>query len=319
MKKMVMLALMLLMVVIQILPAATGAFNPNWLPAQSKWVIHFDHTVFSQTRLFSIVDKNWRDDKKSFHSEILDEMDIDISKDLMGLTVIGMNRIDRGDNVLVILQGRFNQDQLVKRIKAKEKKVLGSVVAGLNVLSWDSDSHLFFPSKDVLVFCETKSGIDEMVKLMKGKARAISGSSPLLKMLAEAPRNAFVRAAVADVSDLTKYAPKTMVLDSASVAFFMALEAKDNLFMTLKLLTESEEKAQNLQQVISGLRALVSLKAFDKDNDTSQFMDLLNAVAVTTEGRRLVMNFDYSVDSIGRLVDGMKDKNEYKKRKKDKR
>jgi len=308
MKKMMLIALLILFACSGFLSAAPGSFHPNWIPAQSKWLIHFDQATFSQTKLFSIIDRHWQDDEHSIQSEILDELNIDISKDLIGLTVIGLDRIAKGDKIVVILQGKFDKDYMVKRIKNKEKKAVEKVIAGLKVLCWDGDNHIFFPEKDVIVFCETDSGIEEIMNLWQGKARAISASSPLLRILDEAPHNAFVRAAVTDVSALTQFAPKTMVLDSASVAFFMALEAKDNLSMMLKLVTESEKKAQNLQQIITGLRALVSLKAFDEDEDVSQFADLLNGLEISTEGKRLVMNFDYPVEKIGKLINGMKHK-----------
>lgn len=313
MKKVLMIALMVMIAFINLLPAASGSLNANWLPMQTKWVIHFDHSVFSQTKIFSIVDRHWKDDRNSVQSELLDELDIDLAKDLRGLTVVGLDQLEKGDNIMVILQGNFDQNRLIKRIKNKERKAVTKTVAGLNVISWGADSHLFFPENDVIVFCETKTGIDEMVKLMKGKVKAISGSSPLLKMLSEAPRNAFVRAAVVDVSALTKFAPKTMVLDSASVAFFMALEDRENLSMMLKLVTESEKKAQNLQQIISGLRALVSLKALDDDDDDKGILDLVNGLDVSTEGSRLVMRFDYPVDKVGHLLNDIQDKKAKKK------
>lgn len=303
MKKMIVMALMLLMTVINLLPAAAGELNPNWLPAQSKWVIHFDQTLFSQTRLFSILDRNWRDDKKSVQSELLDELDIDIGKDLNGLTVVGLDRFGKGDRVMVVLQGRFDQERIVRRIKQKEKTVASKLVAGFKVLSWDADSHLFFPDRNTIVFCETEGGINGIVDLWKGRAGVMAPTSPLLKILGEAPRNAFVRAAVVDVSELSRLAPKTMVLDSASLAFFMALESRDNLSMMLKLVTESDKKAQNLQQVMTGLKALASLKSLDDDKDSAGWLQLLNGLQINTEGNRLIMNFAYPVDRIATLID----------------
>jgi hypothetical protein len=308
MKKLLMLTLVLL-VCINLMPGASGQFNPRWVPAQSKWVIHFDQALFSQTKLFSIVDKSWKDDKKSIQSEILDELNIDLHKDLKGLTVIGLDRQgNKGNQVMVILQGNFDQNRIAKRLKEKEKNLKSSKISGYTVLSWDKGSNLFFPSPDVMVFCEGRQGMEEMVNLQKGSIPGLSQTSPLFKILSEAPQSAFVRAAVVDVSDLTKYAPKTMVLDSASVGFFMALEARDNLSMLLKLVTESAQKAQQMQQIITGLKALASLKAFDKDDDVSEIMELLNGIAITTEGSRLVMSFDYPVDKIGQLVHKMGDK-----------
>lgn len=309
MKKMMMLVLMLLLVCINLMPGATGNFNPKWVPAQSKWVIHFDHTLFSQTRLFSIFDKSWKDDKNSIQSELLDELNLDLRKDLKGLTVIGLDRMeDKGNQVMVILQGSFNQDRIIKRIREKEKHLKTTRMSGFNVLSWDKDSNLFFPAPDVMIFCEGQKAVEEMVNLQKGKVQGLSSTSSLTRILGEAPSSAFIRAAVIDVSNLTKYAPKTMVLDSSSVGFFMALEARDNLSMTLKLVTESAKKAVQMQQIITGLKALASLKAFDKDDDVSEFIDLINGIDITTEGNRLVMSFDYPVDRIGQLISKMDQK-----------
>ena len=310
MKKLIVIMIVLLTGCLSLQPSASGSLNPDWIPAHSKWVIHFDQALFSQTRLFSILDRNWRRDKDSIRSEILDELDIDITKDLKGLTVVGFDNIDKSDKVMVVLQGSFDQSRLSKRIRNKEKDVLAKVIAGVQVLCWDGDNRLFFPEKDVMVFCESKGDIAELVNLYQGKTKPVSTSSPLLRMLSEAPRNAFVKAAVTDISRLTRFAPKTMVLDSASVAFFMALESRENLSMLLKLVTESDKKAQNLQQVISGLLALVNLKMLndDKDDDEARFFELLNGLKVTTEGNRLIMDFNYPVDKIGELVEKLEEK-----------
>ena len=128
----------------------------------------------------------------------------------------------------------------------------------MRILKWAPGGQLFFPEKNVMVFSSTPYSANLVVNLWSGKTKPILPSSPLLKMMAEAPKNAFIKVALSEISQLTKFVPKTMVLGNTSAAFFMAMEAKENLFLMLKLVTESEMKAKSLQQVIDGLRALVT-------------------------------------------------------------
>ncbi len=162
MKKLMMIAAIVLWVCMDLLSAASGSFNANWIPADSKWVIHIDHTTFSKTKLFSILDKNWDGKEKSVRSEILDELNIDLGKDVKGLTIAGMKRIGHDDNLLLIFQGVFDERLIVKKLKQKEKKYSSMNLSKLIVHCWDNDNYLFFPAKDVFVFCETSKGIEDM-------------------------------------------------------------------------------------------------------------------------------------------------------------
>ena len=45
MKKVIMMAVFVVFLVwINLFPAAVEKFHPNWLPAQSKWVLHIDQS-----------------------------------------------------------------------------------------------------------------------------------------------------------------------------------------------------------------------------------------------------------------------------------
>lgn len=303
MKKVMMIAVIALWVCMDLLSAASGSFNSNWVPADSQWVIHIDHTTFSKTKLFSILDKNWDRKEKSVKSEILDELNIDLGKDVKGLTIAGIKRIGYNDKLLLIFQGTFDERLIIKKLRHKEKKYRSMNLSKLIVHCWDGDNYLFFPAKDVFVFCETSKGIEEIVALQTGIKKGLSNSSPLAKMINEAPANAFVRAAAIDISELARHAPKTMVLGNASMAFFIAMERNDNLSVLLKLATASAEKARNLQQVITGLKALVNLKTMDKKDDAFMLADLLSALNVSTKQNNLEVTFDYSVDKIGKLIE----------------
>ncbi len=308
MRKMIMIAIIMLWVCMNLLSAASGSFNANWVPADSKWVIHIDHTTFSKTKLFSILDKNWHGKEKSIKSEIFDELHIDLGKDVKGLTIAGMKRIGRQDNLLVIFQGAFDERLIIKKLKQKEKKYRSLNLSKLIVHRWDGDNYLFFPAKDVFVFCETSKGIEEIVALQTGAKKGLSNSSHLAKMINEAPANAFVRAAAIDISELARHSPKTMILGNAAMAFFIAMERNDNLSVLLKLATESAEKAQNLQQIITGLKALVNLKAMDRKDETFMPADLLGALNVNTKQNNLEMTFDYPVAKIEKLIENKKKK-----------
>ena len=93
-------------------PAAVDTFHPNWLPAQSKWVLHLDQALFAQTKLHEFLVQNPDLRKNSscrFHAQIMDELNLNIDKDNTALTVVGLDSDEAKNQVMVIVQANFDQ------------------------------------------------------------------------------------------------------------------------------------------------------------------------------------------------------------------
>lgn len=307
MKKAIWILIILAFICLSHLAALPGSFNPDWLPAHSKWVLHFDQARFAGTRLYSLLDLN-QAGEQGVGTEIFNfnNLNIDLSRDINSLTIAGFDKQEKGDQILVILQGKFDRNRIVGKLKEKERNLKTRQLSGVTVYSWRNDNHLFFPAPGVLVFCENGDGPENIISLFRGRKRGLSKTSALYKMLSEAPANAFVQAAAVDISELARHAPPTMVLGSSSLAFFMAMEERDRFNALLKLATESAAKASNLQQVITGLKALASMKSRGEQKDKNDFnwQDLLGALQVGTEANRLVMRFNCPVDQVAGLLGG---------------
>ncbi len=307
MKKIIWILIILAFICLSHLSALPGSFNPDWLPAHSKWVLHFDQARFAGTRLYSLLDLK-KIGESGFPVEINRHLNIDLNRDVSSLTIAGFDKQEKGDQILVILQGNFDSKRIVGKLREKEKKMKTSQIAGITVYSWQNDSHLFFPAPGVLVFCENGAGPENIINLFRGRSRGLSKTSALYKMLSEAPAKAFVQAAAVDISELARHAPRTMVLDSSSLTFFMAMEERDRFNALLKLATESAAKAYNLQQVITGLKALASMKSMGEQKDKNDFnwQELLAALQVGSEENRLVLSLSYPVEKMAGLLGGGK-------------
>jgi len=310
MKRIIWILILLVFICLCYLSALPGSLNPDWLPASSKWVLHFDQARFAGTRLYSLLDLK-KAAQIGFPVEINRYLQVDFNRDVKSLTIAVFPKPDKqekGDQIMVILQGKFDRNRIISKLKEKENKLKTRQLSGVTVYSWRNDSHLFFPVPGVLVFCESSTGPESIVNLHRGRNRGLPKTAALYKMLSEAPANAFVLAAAIDVSELARHAPRTMVLESSSLAFFMALEEKDLLNAMLKLATESAAKAANLQQVVTGLKALAAMKstAEKKDNNDFDWQELLGSVRVGAEENRLVLSISYPVDKMAALLGGGK-------------
>ena len=93
-----------------------------------------------------------------------------------------------------------------------------------------------------------------------------------------------------------------MVLGNTSAAFFMAMEAKENLFLMLKLVTRIGDESQKPQQVmILGEKVTlrpVRMSIRSPQDEVSGGLDLVNILKSSTQGNQLGITLDYPVDKL---------------------
>jgi hypothetical protein len=281
------------------------AAQGNFIPARSKWVIQFDNTLFAKTQLFTLLEKNLAIMHDRQNNMFIKEMNIDPARDMVRLTVCGIGATGQDDGVLVVYQGRYDKTTILAHLKKEQTKLVPGKVDGIETCTWPSGGLLCFPQPDILVFCDQAKAAGEIVALFKGKGQSLPATSPLFKSLHDAPAAAFLRAAVLNCSDLAKHAPKTMVLGNAGLAFFLAFEEGKELNCTAAITTESAAVAQNLQQIINGVLAMVRMKTDAPASPETEWLKLVEGVRCAAESNSLKVSFHYPVDKLATLLQAM--------------
>lgn len=282
-------------------PCISGeSLQTKLIPAEAKWFIHIDIEKFAQTELKQILEENSEND---FGKEILGiekKIGIDFFNDISTVTVIGMNH--ENDEPVVAISGSLDKTHLLGLLEEEES--LNEINYGnFLIYNWDDDGYGVFANDNLLIFSENRSGLETVLDTLSGKGKNFTGT-PLQRQLGDLSPNTFLIASAENVSALLDEDDDdfgALILKKTESAFFSADEQKGKVKVQLSLQTDSQETATNMESMVTGLKAFLSLN--DKIDPN---WEMVKSLKVSAKDTTVLLEAKGSVEEILNIIMGKK-------------
>jgi hypothetical protein len=282
-------------------PGISGeSLQTKLIPAEAKWLIHIDVEKFAQTELKQILEKNSENDIGREIMGIEKKIGIDFFSDISAVTLIGMNH--NNDEPVVAISGSLDKTHLLGLLEEEES--LNEINYGsFLIYNWDDDGYGVFANDNLLIFSENRSGLETVLDTFSGKGKNFSGS-PLERQLGTLSKDTFLIAAAENISELLDEDDDdfgALILQKTESAFFSANEKNGKVKVQLNLQTDSPETAINMESMVTGLKAFLSMN--DKIDPN---WDIVKSLKVSTKGTTVVLESQGSVEELLNLLRGNK-------------
>ncbi|MCJ7580385.1 MAG: DUF3352 domain-containing protein [Candidatus Aminicenantes bacterium] len=274
-------------------PKISGeSIQTKLVPAEAKWLIHIDVEKFAKTELKQILEKNSDHDFSREIMGIEKKTGIDFFSDISSVTVIGMN-LENSDPVVAI-SGSLDKSQLLDLIKEEESGV--EIKYGSFILyNWDNDGFGVFADDNLLIISENRSGLEKVLDTFSGKEKDFS-NTPLQRQLKTLSPGTFLVAAAENVSELLDEDDDdfgALILKKTESAFFSVNEKNSKVKLQLDLQTDSPETATNMENMVTGLKAFLSMN--DKIDPN---WDIIKSLKVSAKGTTVVLESEGSMEEL---------------------
>lgn len=276
-------------------PAFPGTIPSSVVPEGARWIAHLDMEKFIATKLYGLLEK---DGKFQIKSRDLDRwLQIDIPRDITGVTVFGFGKGTKGDAVVAV-SGKFDRAGLLALL-AKDENHKEIAYGAYTIYSAGDDEYGAFVTDNLIVLSESQEDIQRVLDTAAGKTQNFAKSA-LSASLKEVPAGAFLSGVVPDLSGLGKELNQSKVLEQASGLFFLAQEKQDSLLVRLQVTAVSPETAKNMADVVQGLIAMGRLSS--KEGNMAKLASLIDNLQVKLEGKVLRLEFERPSQEIADLL-----------------
>ena len=313
--KRLLILILTLFVIMASVTFAKGDLPTSLIPAQTKWLIHFDMSQFLSTKISQFLLGSEKTDFTEAKEKMLKELQLDPFKDLFSVTIFGTGR--HKEEAVVCIQGNFNQKFLISRLK-EEESYQKSTYGRYNIHQWECRQYGTFVNSNMALLSQSKENIKKVLDVMAGKEKNVKSGS-LFNQVKSIPRGAFLKAVTNNLShlagDFKEASP--LILQNARVALFMAMEKSDILRLKLHLTTRDEETAKNIYQMVNGLMAMARLHQ-DNDEELNHVKQMMEAVKISLKKNVLEMEWSQPSENLIQLLKQSKHKihKKYKKKRK---
>ena len=284
------------------LPAAP--LQREHLPADAKWLLHLDLDSFRTTQLGQFVCQEILDKqlaKPMADLKLYLNLDLDWRK-VNSLTAFGVDYDSKSrDNGVLVLRSTLQiQDTFESFLKRQADaappdggplKKLASAPAPM--YSINNQLMVALPGKDLVLLSKSRAQVERASEVLAGQRpnlaanQAFSGYPP-------APGAFFFMGLAEALNQDAKLPPQANVLKMANGGRLIMGEKKDQLYLQLALRAKSPEVTQQIQQVMQGLIALLSLS----QSENQDLMSLVKATTVQSDKELVTVQVDYPVEKV---------------------
>ena len=290
-------------------PASAAGLDGNQVAADAQWVVHVDLDAVKTATLAEKVQNRWLSNElvRKRLAAVKMLTGVDLAKDLHGVTFYSSRMAH--DTGVVIVHANFDANRLLGVVRGKPD---------YNATNFDNHTlHAWTERKDtpgehtvtgcvfgpeLLIVGRDAAEVKAALDVLGGKSAVLAGSdSPLAD---EVPEGAVV---VASVSGLTEAGvPFKSPIVNQSKLFRVVLGERDGeVFGQLKFVAKSDEAAEQVEDILQGLRAMALLQ-HGSDEEARKIIERLT---VTMSRRTVQVEWRGAAEGVWRLLE-----QEFKKR-----
>lgn len=303
-----------------------GAFNPKDVPADAKWMMHFDVAKFQVSELGKYIRNNPEAKKHQEHMAAFREMfNFDPQNDLSSVTMYGAD--ERHDQAVIVVQGKLDQPKLTTIMKAAAD--YSEVQHGSHIIGSFSKQCGAKGNVGSLPMPDVEKGKTVYVSFIDANKVVVGGDIEVVKKavtVCEGMAVSMDTGAVKSAGDaggwiymMGKGELKQMKSVSPNSKCFSQVESAEVVFgeeagilkgkavMTAK----TPEAAAQIQSLVMGLTALATLNA-EANPDAAK---MAQSIKASVNGTETVLTMDFPVaDMISMIEKAAKKRGEFMKR-----
>ena len=281
-------------------PAWAGPLQKNRIAGDAKWLLHVDLDNLRQTQLGEFLLTKFLSEhadgvKTGFHIDpktVLEKVrsltaygsSYDVQRDPQGVLIIDTDRetqkILEGIVAAQLLQ---NPDGPLQQVKN----------APFTLYSLNHELFVSPQPDGMVIAGKSQEQIERARKVLSGETGNLN-SSKAFSGFAQAPDNFFFLGIAEAFNSLGGLPPQARILQMAQSARLVLGEKADKVFLNLVLQGRDSDVNRQIQQVIEGMIALVSLG--QKDN--KDLFDLAQGTKVVSDAKTVTVGIDYPVTNI---------------------
>lgn len=275
------------------------ALNETHVPSEAKWLVHVDCDNLRKTQVGEFLLKNVLGPKLEQAAGQLKFNVSNVLQRISSLTAYGEEFMKGGQPTGVLLINSDGETQ-----KALEGVLVAQILADTNgpVKKLEAE-HAIYSVADQVFISPQKGGPIVISKSQEelGAARELlagqgTGGRPAHRFGDfPAVSNSFFFVGLADVMNIPEGIPaRAKVLQMADGARVVLGESAEKVVLDLALRGKTEEVAKQIQQVIEGMIALVSLG----QPDNPDLMALAQSTKVSAKDKMISINLAYPADKV---------------------
>lgn len=263
------------------------------VPADAKWMVHFDMAKFRNSRLHDfLMEENFTRSFRKWNSRLNKELDMDVIRDMSSLTVFNAGHEER--TIVGCFRGRFDNLSLLEKIRGRTE--VDEIKSGSHtLLHWNRREYAVFAEKDLILYSNDRKAIENALKSLPSKGKDVSFMSEVAK---DVPSDAMMFAFMKNPGYLLGIPSKSKFLDKIGTALYYVSENADIVRSSLRVETQSREDAENIQDLIKGMMAMVRLQAGEEYEEIKYLED----VKFEITGNRMEIRMSAPADEIFKIL-----------------
>lgn len=283
----------------------------EWLPPETSWVVHVDVEAVFDSFIGELVLDGHIDDISDTLEEVENELGVNPTRDVLSVTVYGSDTL--GEDGVVIIRATNVVDDLIDRFEdeADEHDVdfRELEVDGEDLYSWSYDgegkmySYVGEVGRDdrVIVVAESKSEVSQAVKVLKGRVSNYTDRDDT-KVDIKPRSGSLVYVNLSSLDDLPNFGEHSEIARQAEGLSLDVGELDDEIRIELKLTTGSEELANEISDVLTGMMALGRILKTE-DPEIEAIMELTRGISVRTRGGDLQLRLEVDTDDMMKVME----------------
>lgn len=276
------------------------------LPDDAKWVVHLDVDNLRESKIGNIVIK---DVLAAPLAKLKSEMKIDgqlILQKIHSITAFG-NDFQAGPqaNGVLMLSGDAELQMIVEGFLAAH--LLQDPNGPMKKLQqepfvlYSLNNEIFISPRlgGQVVLSKSRKQLEDARNLLDGKART-ANASKAFSGYANVTNSFFFLAVAEGFNEKSGLPPEAKILKMAEGGRIVLGEKADLLFANLALKAKDPEVIQQIQVVLEGMKALISLG----QSENKELLELVQATKVSADKKMVTVNIEYPLSKIINKLDG---------------
>lgn len=268
----------------------------NFVPSNTRWLLHLDADAFRKTRLGAVVAAE-KVNAKIKEAEDATKLDLSFAAEkISSVTLCGPKVGEEQEGILILETTADIRSDLEKLIGfkemngGKEPQISRLSVNGNELYTIGEDLNAMEAAKGVWVVGKNKAVVQSAREVVMGKGSALKDDSFLSY---PAVTNTFFFLAVADAGSAGDKLPaQAKILQKAEGGRVVIGESGEKILLNVALKAKDAETITQIQQVVQGLIAIVSLTQPDNKDLTT----LMGSAAVQSTSNTVSVSLSFPVD-----------------------
>jgi hypothetical protein len=298
MKKTIVISVVILLAFLFVAELAASTIPKSLIPADAEWVVHLNMEKFKSSKIGDMLIHEKKGGIKKKAKAFYKQTSIDLLKDVTGFTIYGLGK--KKQQTVMCLKGRFDREYLLgllEDVDAHKEIAFNTHI----IHKWNHNEYGLFVGEDLVFLAWNEDAIKAALDAVDGRSENISSSS--LKLYADQiPGNAFFAGLVKDISALSGYSSKAVILKKAGSGLITLTEVGENLNARIYATAETPEDAANMEQIIRGLMALAQMQF----EESYAGLNLSEVIEVSTDSNKVKIELNHSSEEIFKFITGRK-------------